>query len=162
MATAWAGLTTTSSDTYVKGEEKTITIAMPANCSAMNGTLVLENCTGVLSESFPSKEIDRNGNKFVVYGLNKDVMVGENLILKVTVSNNSNATVNIINCMGATPDAQAITIPDFLMTLTSNYDVNNDGILDAQDVIIVVHGIYDGDMSVVELQQIINALLDEM
>ena len=155
-------LTTTTDNKFVKNEVKTIAVAMPANCSALNGTLKLTNCTAVLSETFATKSIDINVDKFVVFGMNADVMVGANLLIDVTVPNDSQAKVEIINITGATPDAQEIVVEDFEVVLYSFLDQNADGLLNGLDVAISIGKIYQGNMTVMDLQTIINAALAEM
>ena len=58
MALASADVLTTSPDnTFVQDEVKTIAVTMPANCSALDGTLRLTNCTAVLKESFGTNPV---------------------------------------------------------------------------------------------------------
>ena len=156
---------TTSSDTsYTQGEEKVITLAVPANCSAFYGEIVMSsNCTLVsITENYATKEIHTEGNKFILYGLNQDVMTGENLLLTVNITNNSEAFIGIANPLGSTPDALPITVDVFNHVMTSGYDLNGDGVTNADDVTFAIDKIYDGDLTVTDLQAIINAAIGEM
>lgn len=156
---------TTSSDTsYTQGEEKTITLAVPANCSAFYGEIVMSsNCTLVsITENYATKEIDIQGNKFIVYGLNQDIMEGENLLLTFNISNNDEAFVGVANPSGSTPDGEAIGIDIFNHVMTSGLDINGDGVTDVNDVTYAIRKVYDGDLPIEDLQKIINVAIGEM
>ena len=156
-------LTTSTTSDFTANVVKEVRLAMPANCSAFNGEVVLSNCTLVsITEEYPTKDISTNGNKFIVYGLNADVMTGENLIINVLVANNQEATVGIIDPIGATPDAQEITVDVFNFTMRSIQDIDGDGDLDTDDVVALIALVYSGDATVVDLQAIINAVITEI
>jgi len=157
-------LTTSLTDlTFEKGVEKEIRFAMPANCSAMNGTISLINATLVsISEDYATKDFDINNDKFILYGINQDVMDGYNLVIKIIVNNNSPVSIFINDCAGATPDAQAIIIDNFILTIGSSFDLNDDGVLDGLDVAIMITNIFCDNATIVDLQTIINAIIDEM
>jgi len=156
-------LTTSTTTEFTKDVAKDVRIAMPANCSAFNGELVLSNCTlNSITEEYANKTLHTNGNKFILYGLNQDVMTGENLIINVTVPNNQQATVGIADPIGATPDAQAISVDVFNFVMQSIQDIDGDGDLDTDDVLALINLVYSGDATVVDLQAIINAVISEI
>ena len=158
-----AQLTSTTDTKYVSGTVKTISVAMPSNCSAMNGTLALTNCTLYeLTENFPTKQVETNANKFVLYGLNQDIMSGENLFVRVLIDNDETASVSIVDCAVANPDALPIEIADFEIVLSSVFDLDNDGDEDADDIVIAIEQVFNGNMTIVDVQKIINAVLQEI
>lgn len=156
--------TTESITVYQTGVEQVVAVTAPANCSALQGEVIVsENCSLVsITESYGNKEVATNGNKFIIYGLNNEVMAGANILLTIVISNNSEAFVGISAPLGATPDAIAISIDSYTHIMTSGLDLNGDGVTDANDVAFAIDNIYTGDMDVVDLQTIINAAIAEM
>ena len=158
-------LTTTSSDTYTKGIEKEIRLTLPQNCSAFQGDIVLANADLVsVSEDYADKELYFNpaNNRFLIYGINKTQMEGENLIIKIIIDSNSEAIICIADPLGATPDAEPIAVDTFSMDLHSINDIDGDGDLDVDDVTALISQVFDGDATVQDIQKIINAVLEEL
>ena len=158
-----AEITSATDQTYVENVQKEVRLTLPPNCSAFQGELALNNCNLIsITEDYATKDIYTNGNKFVIYGLNQDEMVGDNLVITVNVTNNQEAVIGIADPLGATPDAQPVSIDVFSFAMTSSLDLNGDGVLDNSDIVLMVGKVFDNDATVVNLQAIINAYLNEL
>ena len=153
-------LSSSTSPVFQKDVDKAVRIEMPSNCSIMVGTLVLDNCSLIsINEEFTNKIMNSNGNRSILYELNAEVMIGDNLVITVSVPNHTNASVQIIDANASTPDEQAITIDNFEVTLVSFFDLNADGLLNGDDVIIMKDRVLDGTAHSTDLQAIINAVI---
>ena len=161
---AYADILKVSTDgKFTQGVNEVIRFEMPDNCSCMTGEVRLANAALVsITEEYSTKEIDINGNKFVLYGMNKDVMTGANLILTIMPTSEDKISVEVINANGATPYAEAIQIDDFLTELISINDLNGDGLLNADDVVVMIGYVFNDDATAQDLQKIINAILNEL
>lgn len=149
---------------FEAGETVAVTFAAPEGASAINGEVIVTNADLVgISETYSEKVISTNGNKFVIYGINKEVMTGEGIVVTVRAVNNSQIVVGIANVTASDPDANSIAITEtYEKTLNSVLDIDGNGTLDSDDVVAVIDGIYNNNLSVTDLQKVINALLEEM
>lgn len=158
-----SGFTSSTPTTFVSGTEKQITFSAPAGCAAYQGELVLNNCTLVsIAETYDNKKVAVNGNKFVIYGLNAEEAEGANLVVTVLPSSYQSFDVGIVNALGASPEAEAVTIDTVSITFSSILDINGDGEVNTDDVTYAINEIYSSNATVQDLQAIINAVIAEM
>ena len=160
-----AAVITCDTNPTFASQTKEVKLSYPSECASFQGEIAFNNCTIVsVKEEYLNKELAYNAsiNKFIVYGLNKELAIGSNLIIELNIPNNALASISIVNPLGATPEALPILIDQFDFQMTSLYDVNNDGLLNVDDVVDEIQYIFDNNATVTDLQIIINNLIDEI
>jgi predicted phage-related endonuclease len=158
-----AFLETNSTNTFEKNKEKEIRISIPSECASFQGQIFVTNfsTTAMLSE-YPTKTLAKNDANgiFIIYGINQDLLTGYNLVIKGLVANDNIAKVEIRNCLGATKDAGAVQIDDFIISMKSFYDINEDGVFDVKDILELIKILFEtATIKITEIQQLINALV---
>ena len=162
--TVFAGSFTSTDSTFDSTLQKQIHIALPSDCASIDSILTVSNGTLLsIQTDDPAKgvELNTDNNKFIVYGMNDTLMTGD-LIVNVQPLNNDKLIVSLTTSHGANSEAEAIAIDDFSLELTSFLDLNADGVLDSNDVVLCIQNIFNDDMTIVALQRIINACIEEM
>lgn len=156
--------TTPAPNVFTDGQDFVITLMPPSNTAAVQGDIVLNNCTFVsISETYADKEIAYNpaNGRFVLYGLNDTPIAGGEIIITVTPSSNASIDIGIASPLGATEDAQPVSIDVFSHVAYSNLDINGDGTFDSADILAYIQEIFAGNGDVVGLMTLIKAYLLE-
>lgn len=156
-----ASLSSVSNSVYEKGIEKEIRISIPDPAVAFQAEILLINfSTTTIKSEYPTKELAMNEQlKIIVYGINQDLLQGDNLVIKGVVNNHNIAKVRLMNCLGADKNADAVQIDNFEKTLYSSCDINTDGAFDILDVVALITKLFDGNVTVVEVQKLVNGLI---
>lgn len=156
-----AELSSVSSPVYEKGIEKEIRISIPNPAVAFEGYILPVNfSTTTIKSEYPTKELAiNNEGHFVIYGINQDLLTGDNLVIKGIVNNHGIAKIRIANCLGADKDAEAVVISNFEKTLYSDCDINADGKFDITDIVSLSIKIFTGGANIIDLQKLVNKLI---
>jgi hypothetical protein len=116
--------------------------------------------------------------KFIIYGINKNELSNGktfDVIFDTIEGNSGQVSVQFVNVSGSTPDAQSvqITIDPILFDLVIKGDINKDGVVNSQDVVLLAKHLIglesllvadadlngDGSITVSDLQALVNIIL---
>jgi hypothetical protein len=140
----------------------TVTFSFPDGATAVNGEVVtsIGEVTSI-AISDPNKIVKTNGNKFVIYGLNQLAIAGG---LEVTITRDPKleGDVYLTDVVVSDSIAQPLLYIVETVKLYSSFDLNNDGLIDVNDVILAIDVIFNGNLVATDLQAIINKVLEEM
>lgn len=91
--------------------------------------------------------------------MNKE-KIGDNadLIIRVIPNNHNKFAINISKITAVKPNLEEIAVEDFKKHFDSDQDFNGDGVADERDVAFVIRKIFGDELTVKDLQRLINEL----